>query len=71
MRTIAGLKAARARGRIDGIAKGLSKRETKQNMDVEMVYKESELTIPEICCQLGISKPTFYRFLRFRRVQLK
>jgi len=71
VRTIAGLKAARARGRIGGRPKGLSKEGINKALAAEMLYKESQLTIPEISNQLGISKPTLYRYLKYREVQLK
>jgi DNA invertase Pin-like site-specific DNA recombinase len=71
MRTIAGLKAAKARGRIGGRPKGLSKEAKNKAMAAEILYKESQLTVPEISNQLGMSKPTFYRYLRFRGVSLK
>lgn len=71
VRTMAGLKAAMARGRIGGRPKGLSKEGINKALAAEMLYKESQLTIPEISTQLGISKPTLYRYLKHREVQLK
>ena len=55
MRTIAGLKAVRARGRIGGRPKGLSKEAINKALAAEMLYKESQLTILEISSQLGVS----------------
>ena len=62
-RTLAGLRAARARGRIGGRPKALNTTET------ELLYRlrdEKELTVKEICQMLGISKPTFYTYLKQR-----
>lgn len=71
LRTLAGLNAARARGRIGGRPKGLSKEAKNKAMAAEMLYKESQLTVPEISSQLGVSKPTFYRYLRYRGIEVK
>ena len=69
-RTQAGLKAARARGRKGGRPKGLSKEAKQKAMAAETLYKEGQLTVREICDQLGISKPTFYAYLRHRGLKL-
>jgi len=64
-RTLAGLKAVRARGRIGGRPKALDTSET------ELLYRlrdEKEHTVKEICQILGISKPTFYTYLRQRNI---
>jgi len=64
-RTLAGLKAARARGRIGGRPKSLDTSET------ELLYRlrdEKEHTVKEICQILGISKPTFYTYLKQRNI---
>ena len=70
MRTIAGLKAARARGRIGGRPRGLSKQAQNKALAAETLYKEQKLSVSEICAQLGISKPTVYRYLRYRSVKI-
>ena len=62
-RTLAGLGAARARGRVGGRPKALD------NIEVELLYKlcdESEHTVKEICQMLGISKPSYYAYLNQR-----
>jgi len=64
-RTLAGLKAARARGRIGGRPKALDSDET------ELLYRlrdEKEHTVKEICQILEISKPTFYTYLKQRNI---
>ena len=67
-RTLAGLAAARARGRIGGRPSGLSRDAQKTAMATEVLYKEREFTISEICEKLQISKPTLYNYLRYRNV---
>jgi DNA invertase Pin-like site-specific DNA recombinase len=60
-RTQAGLKAARARGRLGGRPKALTA--SKQKRAVQLYHKK-ELTIKEICKTMGISKPTLYSYVR-------
>jgi DNA invertase Pin-like site-specific DNA recombinase len=60
-RTQAGLKAARARGRLGGRPKALSA--SKQKRAVQLYHKK-ELTVKEICKTMGISKPTLYSYVR-------
>ena len=57
-RTMAGLKAARARGRMGGRPKVLDKSQVK----VAIALAEAgKLTIKEICEQVGCSRSTYYR----------
>lgn len=67
-RTIAGLKSARARGRMGGRPKGLSEKAKKVACTAEALYLQKELTSDEIAEQLGISKTTLYKYLRSRNV---
>jgi DNA invertase Pin-like site-specific DNA recombinase len=60
-RTKAGLTAARARGRVGGRPNKLSNR--KQEIAKDM-YLSKKYTIQAICEELGISKPTLYKYLR-------
>jgi DNA invertase Pin-like site-specific DNA recombinase len=69
-RTKAGLKSARARGRLGGRPKGLSKQAQNKARLAESLYKEKELSIKEICNYLSISKPTLYRYLKHRNVTI-
>jgi len=69
-RTKAGLKSARARGRLGGRPKGLSKQAQNKARLAESLYQEKELSIKEICDYLSISKPTLYRYLRHRNVTI-
>ncbi|MCE3269013.1 MAG: transposon DNA-invertase [Burkholderiales bacterium] len=55
-RTVAGLSAARSRGRLGGRPKVAN---TKINAAVQL-YNQKELTINEICKTIGISKATLY-----------
>lgn len=58
-RTLAGLSAARSRGRLGG-RPGIEK--TKINAAIQLYHKK-ELTINEICKTIGISKGTLYKYL--------
>jgi DNA invertase Pin-like site-specific DNA recombinase len=69
-RTMAGLKAARARGRKGGRKPGLSDNAERTAIAAEVLYKEKTLSIDQICNKLSISKPTFYKYLRFRNVKI-
>lgn len=70
IRTIAGLKAARARGRIGGRPRGLSRQSKNKALATESLYREGRLSVAQICEQLRISKPTVYRYLHFRGVKI-
>jgi DNA invertase Pin-like site-specific DNA recombinase len=67
-RTNAGLQAARARGRVGGRPKGLSRKAQHTAMIAERLYREQKLTTKEICEQLSISKGTLYNYLRHQGI---
>jgi DNA invertase Pin-like site-specific DNA recombinase len=69
-RTKAGLAAARARGRVGGRPKGLSKEAQHKAIIAEKLYRDRELSIKQICQQLSISRGTFYNYLRHRGVDV-
>lgn len=69
-RTQAGLKAARARGRIGGRPKGLSAEGEKTAMAAETLYREGRFGVDEIARKLSISKRTLYKYLRHRGVEI-
>jgi len=69
-RTMAGLKSARARGRMGGRPKGLSEKAKKAACTAEALYLQNELKTDDIADQLGISKTTLYKYLRARNVQI-
>lgn len=62
-RTIAGLEAARARGRLGGRPKKLDAKKTEL---AYQLYDEKKYAVKEICHMLGISKPTLYAYLARR-----
>lgn len=59
-RTHAGLKAARAIGKIGGRPKKLNAEKAKLAQDL---YNEKKRTIKQICELVGVSKPTLYKYL--------
>ena len=63
-RTMAGLEAARARGRRGGRRHKLDAR--KRALAVEL-YRGKRHTVVEICDMVGISKPTLYAYVRAAR----
>lgn len=69
-RTQAGLNAARARGRLGGRPRGLSKRAEATACAAETLYKEKKLSVIDICKKLSISKSTLYKYLRHRNVAI-
>lgn len=64
-RTMAGLAAARTRGRIGGRPRSLSDQDIQL---ARVLIKESDLTIREIATHLGVTTSTFYRYLPSARV---
>lgn len=67
-RTQAGLAAARVRGRKGGRQRGISPEAEKIARLGEMYYKEEKLGVNQIAKNLGISKVTLYKYLRYRGV---
>src|SRR5665811_2635061 len=63
-RTKAGLESARIRGRVLGAPKGLSKKNKQKAVLCEEYFKEGEMTVTDICDRLGISRATYYKYLR-------
>lgn len=59
-RTKAGLAAARARGRLGGRRKSLTKEKRKMVFDL---YQGKQYPIQEICNMFGITKPTLYKYV--------
>lgn len=66
-RTEAGLKAARIRGRMGGRPPMLDNRQI--NRMIEM-YDEQKNTVAEICKIYDISRPSFYNYLKRRKMTL-
>lgn len=69
-RTMAGLSAARARGRLGGKPKGLSQKAQATACAAETLYKERKFTTEQILEQLNISRATLYNYLRYRQVKI-
>lgn len=63
-RTKAGLESARQRGKILGAPRGLSKKNRQKALLCETYFKEGKLTVAEICDRVGISRATYYKYLR-------
>ena len=62
-RTMAGLRAARARGRVGGRPRKLDAKKTEL---AYQLYDEKKYAVKEICQMLGVSKPTLYSYLSRR-----
>ncbi len=60
-RTMAGLQAARARGKMGGRSKTLSPDQQKR---LKQLYKDQNVSVKEICQMMSISKPTLYKYLK-------
>jgi DNA invertase Pin-like site-specific DNA recombinase len=60
-RTQAGLAAARARGRLFGRPKALSPGKVEQ---LRTLTRDDRNTVTEICQTLGISRATYYRYVK-------
>lgn len=69
-RTIAGLDAARLRGRKGGRPTGLSQEAISKSYAAESLYKENKYSTAEICKQLGIARGTLYNYLKHRGVSV-
>ena len=66
-RTKSGLEAARARGRVGG-RKPLDSKKDKQML---ALYDSKQMTVPEICEAVGVSKPTLYKYVNTRNKDRK
>lgn len=67
-RTNAGLDAARKRGQILGPPRGLSEKAKQKAMIAEEYQKEGKLSVSEILEKLKISRGTYYKYLRYRKI---
>ncbi len=61
-RTIAGLQAARARGRLGGRPK-IQSRDPKKIAHARKLYADGSMTVQEICDTLHIGRSTLYRYV--------
>lgn len=62
-RTKAGLESARARGRVGGRPKGLTKEAKDKVIIASTLYNQKQMTVAQICKHLGVAKSTFYKYL--------
>jgi len=62
-RTLSGLSAARARGRLGGRPKGLSKKNLNIAKSIKILYDKEEKSMEEIAQIFGKSRTTCYRYL--------
>jgi len=60
-RTMAGLAAARARGRVGGRPRKLSKKQVEM---AKKLINDPTIPIEDICKTLGVSKATLYRYVK-------
>ncbi len=67
-RTNAGLKAARARGRLGGRPPLLKTDEVKKMLKY---YDEQKITVDEICKIFNVSRPSFYNYLNKRKTAIQ
>ena len=65
-RTQAGLKAARARGKMGGRPPLLDTRQIERMIEL---YHEGKSTVAEICKIFSISRPSFYNYLKQWKLQ--
>lgn len=69
-RTKAGLEAARARGRKGGRRKGMNKEAEQKAILAETYYREGKMSVNLIAKEIGVSKMTLYKYLRYRNVNI-
>ena len=60
-RTMAGLRAARERGRVGGRPRALSEEDIPE---LQALMQDPDVPIADICERFGISKATLYRYIR-------
>jgi len=65
-RTKAGMASARARGKVFGAPKGISKKNQQKSIICAQYFKEGRLTVNEICERAGVSRATYYKYLRYQ-----
>ena len=69
-RTMEGLRAAAAEGRVGGRPKGLSKEREKVADLVVQLYKDPNWSIRQIADHLNIATTTIYNYLKRRKVKV-
>jgi DNA invertase Pin-like site-specific DNA recombinase len=66
-RTMAGLTAAKARGRMGGRPKGLTKKAMDKAHSALLLYNSKKKTVDEIAEELGLSRATCYRYIEIAK----
>src|SRR6266540_4852710 len=66
-RTLAGLAAARARGRKGGRPRAASLNDERKIARAQALYKDKQYSIQDICEMLHISRTTLYRYISIQR----
>ena len=69
-RTNAGLATARARGRKGRRRQGMTKEAEKKAILAESYYKQGDMAVNKITSEIGVSKITLYKYLRYRKVEI-
>jgi DNA invertase Pin-like site-specific DNA recombinase len=69
-RTKAGLEAARARGRKGGRRQGMTKEAEQKAILAESYYKDGKMGVNQIAKEIGVSKMTLYKYLKYRKVSI-
>jgi DNA invertase Pin-like site-specific DNA recombinase len=59
-RTMAGLRAARARGKLGGRPKGMTPEKVRM---AARLMKDPDVSVKEVCQTLGVSRTTLYRYV--------
>lgn len=63
-RTMAGLAAARSRGRVGGRPKGITPKRLEKIQVAKTLYKDNSMPIEAILKHLNVSRGTFYKLLK-------
>lgn len=69
-RTKTALAHARKQGRVGGRKKGLSKQAKITAAAAAELYRNDNLSITQICTELGIARSTFYKYLRHQGIEV-
>ena len=64
------MAAARARGRKGGRRQGMTKEAEKKAILAESYYKQGDMPVNQIATEIGVSKMTLYKYLRYRKVEI-
>ena len=68
---MAGLEAAKKRGKTGGRPKGLTEGAKHKAKLAKKLYQDHDLTVEEICEATQLSKATLYRYLKSEGVKIE